>query len=119
KNAVDLWQSPYQHGAMVEGQVKFLCSLSDQNEYLGLINVLHLTQVKTDCVEDMLPGGLDWKYDNFHLPPRGHRWSVKHESGFSANIFIMAGEVHGRVHLVAQALLAGMLICDAKMVAGG
>ncbi|KIJ58412.1 hypothetical protein HYDPIDRAFT_34218 [Hydnomerulius pinastri MD-312] len=28
-NAVDLWQSPYQHGATVEGQVEFLRSLSD------------------------------------------------------------------------------------------
>ncbi|KIJ59104.1 hypothetical protein HYDPIDRAFT_33499 [Hydnomerulius pinastri MD-312] len=46
-NAVDLWQSPYQHGATVEGQVEFLRSLSDRKAYLGLINILHLTQVKT------------------------------------------------------------------------
>lgn len=45
ENAVDLWQSPNQHCATVEGQIEFLRSLSDRNEYLGLINVLNLTQV--------------------------------------------------------------------------
>ncbi|KIJ65334.1 hypothetical protein HYDPIDRAFT_28043 [Hydnomerulius pinastri MD-312] len=91
-NAVDLWQSPYQHGA---------------TEYLGLINILHLTQVKTGSVENTLPCGLDWQYDNFHLPLEGHRWSPKHESAFGADLFTTTGEVHGRAQLVAQALLAG------------
>ncbi|KIK90371.1 hypothetical protein PAXRUDRAFT_14362 [Paxillus rubicundulus Ve08.2h10] len=72
ENTVELWQCPNQHGATVEGQVEFLRSLSDRNEYLGLINVLHLTQVRTGSVEDALLGRLDWKYDNFHLPPEGH-----------------------------------------------
>ncbi|KIJ08744.1 hypothetical protein PAXINDRAFT_18136, partial [Paxillus involutus ATCC 200175] len=96
KNAVDLWQSPNQHCATVEGQIEFLCSLSDQNEYLGLINVLNLTQVRTGSVEDTLPGRLDWKYDDFHLLPEGHMWLAKHESAFGS-----------------------MLIRDAEMVAGG
>ncbi|KIK74338.1 hypothetical protein PAXRUDRAFT_176038, partial [Paxillus rubicundulus Ve08.2h10] len=96
ENTVELWQCPNQHGATVEGQVKFLRSLGDQNKYLGLINVLHLTQVRTGSVEDALPGGLDWKYDNFHLPPEGHKWLPKHESAFG-----------------------GMLIRDAEMVVGG
>ncbi|KIJ04951.1 hypothetical protein PAXINDRAFT_21769 [Paxillus involutus ATCC 200175] len=96
ENTVDLWQSPNQHCATLEGQIEFLRSLSDQNEYLGLINVLNLTQVRTGSVEDTLPGRLDWKYDDFHLPPEGHMWLAKHESAFG-----------------------GMLIRDAEMVAGG
>jgi hypothetical protein len=70
-------------------------------------------------VEGALPGGLDWKYDNFHLPPEGHRWSPKHELAFGGDLFATTGEVHGRAHLVAQALFAGMLIRDAEMVVGG
>ncbi|KIK77928.1 hypothetical protein PAXRUDRAFT_165397 [Paxillus rubicundulus Ve08.2h10] len=119
ENKVKLWQCPNQHGTTIEGQVEFLHSLSDRNKYLGLINVLHLTQVRTGSVEDTLPGGLDWKYDNFHLPPEGHRWSPKHESAFGGDLFAMTGEVHGRAHLVTQALFAGMLIRDTKMVVGG
>ncbi|KAF8833293.1 hypothetical protein BDN67DRAFT_1017725 [Paxillus ammoniavirescens] len=70
-------------------------------------------------VEDALPGRLDWKYDNFHLPLEGHRWLPKHESAFGSDLFAMTGEVHGRAHLIAQALFAGMLIRDAEMVVGG
>ncbi|KIK72420.1 hypothetical protein PAXRUDRAFT_180708, partial [Paxillus rubicundulus Ve08.2h10] len=110
ENTVELWQCPNQHGATIEGQVEFLCSLSDQNKYLGLINVLHLTQVRMGSVEDTLPGRLDWKYDNFHLPPEGHRWSPKHELAFGGDLLAMTGEVHARAHLVTQALFAGMLI---------
>ncbi|KIK75606.1 hypothetical protein PAXRUDRAFT_18849 [Paxillus rubicundulus Ve08.2h10] len=106
KDTVELWQCPHQHGATVKGQVKFLRSLGDRNAYLGLINVLHLTQVRTGSVEDVLPGGLDWKYDNFHLPPEGHKWSPKHELAFGGDLFAMTGEVHGRAHLVTQALFA-------------
>ncbi|KAF8834385.1 hypothetical protein BDN67DRAFT_985357 [Paxillus ammoniavirescens] len=95
ENTVELWQCPNQHGATVE------------------------SQVRTGSVEDALPGGLDWKYDNFHLPLEGHRWLPKHESAFGGDLFTMTGEVHGRAHLVAQALFAGMLIRDAKMVVGG
>ncbi|KIJ17520.1 hypothetical protein PAXINDRAFT_9468 [Paxillus involutus ATCC 200175] len=119
ENGVDLWQSPNQHCATVEGQIEFLRSLSDRNEYLGLINVLNLTQVRTGSVEDTLPGRLDWKYDDFHLPPEGHMWSAKHESAFGGDLFGATGEVHGRAHLVARALFAGMLVHDAEMVAGG
>ncbi|KIK75528.1 hypothetical protein PAXRUDRAFT_18924 [Paxillus rubicundulus Ve08.2h10] len=104
ENTVELWQCPNQHGATFKGQVEFLCLLGDQNEYLGLINVLHLTQVRTGSVEDALPGGLDWKYDNFHLPLEGHKWLLKHESAFGGDLFTMTGEVHGRAHLVTQAL---------------
>ncbi|KAF8834245.1 hypothetical protein BDN67DRAFT_1016699 [Paxillus ammoniavirescens] len=78
ENTVKLWQCPNQHGATIESQVEFLRLLGNRNEYLGLINVLHLTQVRTGSVEDTLPGRLDWKYDNFHLLPEGHRWSPKH-----------------------------------------
>ncbi|KIK74170.1 hypothetical protein PAXRUDRAFT_20146 [Paxillus rubicundulus Ve08.2h10] len=119
KNTVELWQCPNQHGATIKGQVKFLRSLGDQNEYLGLINILHLTQVRMGSVEDALLGRLDWKYDNFHLLPEGHKWSPKHESAFGGDLFAMTGKVHGRVHLVTQALFAGMLICDTEMVVGG
>ncbi|KIJ63883.1 hypothetical protein HYDPIDRAFT_29231 [Hydnomerulius pinastri MD-312] len=76
-------------------------------EYLGLINILHLTQVKTGSVENTLPCGLDWQHDNFHLPLEGHRWLPKHKSAFGADLFATTGEVRGRAQLVAQALLAG------------
>ncbi|KAF8833474.1 hypothetical protein BDN67DRAFT_986014 [Paxillus ammoniavirescens] len=82
ENTVELWQCPNQHGATIESQVRM------------------------GSVEDALPGRLDWKYDNFDLLPEGHRWSPKHESAFSGDLFATTGEVHGRVHLVAQALFA-------------
>ncbi|KIK78097.1 hypothetical protein PAXRUDRAFT_17068 [Paxillus rubicundulus Ve08.2h10] len=119
EDTVELWKCPNQHGATVEGQVKFLCSLGNRNKYLGLINALHLTQVRMGSVEDALPGGLDWKYDNFHLPPEGHKWSPKHKLAFGSDLFTMTGKVHGRAHLVTQALFTGMLIRDTKMVVGG
>ncbi|KIJ11604.1 hypothetical protein PAXINDRAFT_15516 [Paxillus involutus ATCC 200175] len=97
-----------------------VAAVSPQSKACELsLNAKCTTKVRTGSVEDTLPGKLDWKYDDFHLPPEGHMWSVKHKSAFGGDLFGATGEVHGRAHLVTRALFAGMLICDTEMVAGG
>ncbi|KAF9227772.1 hypothetical protein BS17DRAFT_764170 [Gyrodon lividus] len=126
ENMLDMWQSPCKNGGSMEHQVDYLRSLANQREYLELIKSLHLAKMRMSPFDangnpplSLISGGVNWTYNNFHVPREGHAWSLTHEVEFSADLFSLEGEQQGKAQLLNQALFASMLIQDAEIISKG